>query len=580
MTRTALENKKLEQEDRHFKEDQRFRRDENKKDRIVKGVTGIFGPTIKAASALRPGSMMSRITRQDPEWYKQYLHDLDKFTNVATYHRLGTTNLRAVNKTASTRLAIPALAVAHLVPTIGPSYGEDTVLSQSSINQILMRTKEQVLKSNSRSSVPYEASDLGLNLIATTSIVEMIAEAERALYAAQTYRARNAYFASTILTQLGWEASSVLDHLPQFRQYISQILRRFNSACVTPQEFALRKRWQYLGSVILKDSETEPYQMMAYVFDYYYRLNADGSGLDAVHRPGLYTPLKWYNAVSDAIQRLSENPDFQSMYADLRSAMDGRLLELEEIVSENGSIEPTYDPSFREQWANLETVPAFFESGDGEFFGIPFIDTQLAITQNSAGFLRQGTVGKGLVSTLELPDYKAGAARTLLPAKVAAYHGPDSQKSMNLHKDDVTGDDILDSTRFNVTVVAESSPDPNSPTFTFTLTDYGTEIVADIQTTRMGSNGSLISQYIYTSYFTDSSTSYIGDRYFLESFSDVTAFDWFPMVELHDISNAGLRDYYFSEFTHPFDMDRKTLKNLNDACLLSLFYLDTDVFKR
>lgn len=573
MTKTALENKKLEQD----KELQRKQFEHETRENRKKNLYNLAGSALKLFSPVgkfgAAAKVASKFTKNDPIWYKKYLSDLDKFTSVATYHRLGTSpaGFYTVGEVGSYNIAIPGIMAIEYIDTIGTNVtSASEVISKLPINQILMRTKEQILKSNSRSNVAWEASDMGYNIICATSILSSICDAERALYIAQTYSPTNAYLADGLLQAAGWSPAAVTGHLAEFRQYLSIIKARFNSSIALPNSLSYVHRKVFLNSNVFTDSDTGTAQLFIFRSAYWYRL-ADDAATVIPMIPERSTPEGWFNQISLMIQKLVETPDFQAMFADLRSAVTD-FITLDPNVDQHAQISFTFDDAFRSQIENLQTLPGVIVNTSLT----PAIPVDLTIRQDDSGYLYQGETNKqGLKFAITTEDDKYGNLTNMV-SDINYQHNVSRDGFFNAHKQNLTGDDILEISRFKYMASASStSGGANNHVTTIKVSNSGTEIIRCLEVYVRSYSGALYSRLVTTDIYAD--TISIGDiTELLLDMSYVTSFDWAPMVRT--VYDKNVRP--FVDYDVPFTVGNTNVAAINDACTLSMFYLDTSIFKR
>lgn len=577
MTKTALENKKLEQEKLLQEKQQQHEVRENRKKNLYNlagSALKLFSPVGKIGKAAEAASQVaSRFRKNDAQWYKRYLIDLDKFTNVATYHRLGTSSagFYTIGQIGSNTVAIPGIMAFPFYDVIGSNVtSASETISKLPINQILMRTKEQILKSNSRSSVPWEASDMGYNIICATSILSSICDAERALYIAQTYKADNAYLARSLLEAAGWDSTAVFNNLANFRQYLTLIKARFNSSIALPNILSYVSRKIFLNSNVFADSNSKTAQMFIFRCENWFRLSDDGASVISM-LPDRSSPLNWFNQVSLLIQSLVENPDFQAMFADLRSAVTD-FVTLDTAVDENAQLSLIIDENFRSQIENMQTLPAACQ--DMNIIGAVPVD--LTIRQDNNGYLYQGAEDKkGLLFRITTEDTNFSDYNNMVE-DINDQHFIGRTGFFNMHKEDINGDDILEISRFKFLAGASTESGGSSDhVTTITISNSGTEIVKSIIVYALTYSGALYNLDFATDVYVDN-TSVADIQTILTMISYITAFDWSPMTRV--VYTREVRPIV--DYDVPFTVANANIASINDACTLSMFYLDTSIFKR
>lgn len=594
-TQTALRNKEIKSREAIADKDRDL---EERKFRYQK-IKDIAGLALQGASlfasAGKGAAVKAAAAHNDPEFYKAYVSDLDKFTNITAWNRVGydkydgqfsgSVSVTTDNTRTSYVRSVPGIAVLHYDLTLGKQAENKASLSTTPINQILMRTKEQVLKSNSRSNVPYEAADLGLNFLATGSIAIMIEEFERAILVAQTYRADNAYYASTMLKALGWsDPNAIINHLPRARQLLILLKKRFNSAIVAPSGLNYYRKLLYLATLWLKDSETSPNQVYTATVSHVWRIleknsSDDYCSLESII-PSRTTLDGYYAQVSNMIQRIAENPDYVAMYADLRSAFGDKLFQLDEGFSGDATIEERFDPMAMEQIANVQTLPVLVSDEAYCCMGRP---SSLHVYQSDTGYLYQGVkddfTQQGPI--FEVSDDPVDSGNVL--NELVTKHG--QNHLLNFHKTEVTGDDVLDSTRWHFENTTWLGTDDS--TFMTRITSCDVVIATHFSIWNLShsqhSNGEE-ERFIGTDFVISSSA--LSNWYeAMVALGMSTSFDWMPLIQLtwNRSPSVGVTQYYtatFGDVQRCVNYPTKNLESINDICVLSLMFINSDNFKR
>lgn len=590
MTGTALKNREIKSRERIANKDRELKEKEFKHKQIMDvvgagaNVAKLFIPGMKGASLVT-----SALKANDPSFYKAYIQDLDKFTNLTTWLRLGYENydgvLNAIDRRNTSNFSrvsmvsinTPGIAVIHWTPTIGSGSDDKQTLSMTPMNQILQRTKEQVLKSNSRSNVPYEAADLGLNFLATGSIITAIAEFERLTLVAQTYKADNQYYNSDAITALDAVADDWINNLPDARKYLLLLKKRFNSAIVAPSGLNYYKKLLYLATMWVKDSEANPAQIYTAVTDAFWKLNEDGSALIA-QSPERDSPETFYNQISSLIQAIAENPDYVDMYADLRSAFGSNIFQLEESFNEDASIVENYDAYAIEQIANICTLPVTYAADDAQIMR-PLLDS-INVYQSDTGFLYQGEEN---LFNEQGPRFRAFDEDFGEPAlyTYAKYLSDSVPHVLNFHKDNITGDDVLDASRWHFIVAAQRSLVDEGQT-EFRIGSCDVAVCSCITIHSRNSLGTHIWNQVGSYMLMPRDiAAYVSMD---EHLAAASTFDWMPLntVIYNDVPSTGLDRYFirtYGEVQHAIKFPIANIKNMNNVCVLSEMYIDTSEFK-
>lgn len=597
MTRSALENAKMANDKRIADEknattrevekrklhDKAIERDwksrENYKDRVL----GYVNAGVNAGKAIA-GGVGAAIN--DPAFYKQYLPDLDKYTNLPTYQRLGAEPWAGdfviqggTTNTYGTHL--PGIMIIGYLPTIGNQTLGALSNASFPVNQILMRSKEQVLKLNSRSSVNWEPADLGLNIFCTADIITYICEIRRALLAYQTYMGDNAYFAASLIEALGFDYSDVVSNFADYKKRLQVIIERFNNSIVAPADLTLFARRLFLASNVFTDSNdvTKVKQIYAYKQLDFFQLDGSGAGASLAGRNLSTIRISVaFQKIESMIQSIVENPDYIEMYADLRHAWDN-LYKLNPIFNADEKIQFNTHPSNREQIHNIKTIPFITQGG-----GVGYTPSDWSLNQDSAGYLYQGNRNvyyniTGLTSS-EKDNLKSlvtmSTNRSGKGQLMDTYHAP------------ISGDDMLDLTRALYTFGPATE---DSSTVYWPVVSCGTEVMWDMRIYALNSantlyfvpGGSIMIDVVnatYLNYTSNTIMAYI---------SLLSKFDWHPITEVMNLNtanvvpswaNCGVNKYNVTELENSFVIKHDDIVALNEACVLSELYLKNSTFVR
>lgn len=598
MTKTALANKELAEKaaSRYSKEsiaqkDRASRESIADKDRKSsekmghwKNFASVAGSTIGAAGKL--GSALIN----DPSWYKKYPVDLDKFLNVPSYQRLGST-VYQFNTQNSAYRPLTGIAIARWYPTVGPQKVDDnfdlTEIVTNPINAILQRSKEQVLKLNSRSSVNWEAGDLGYNLIASAQIYAMLQDVKRALCASLTYSGVNAYLGDTLLNALGFTASDVRSNSADIKAQLELTIARFNHSIVVPSSLSLVARWAYLNTVILRDRSDESAQLMAYRQEMAYVLSDDGSKLEGVVLSNYrINVLKYLTFINTAITRITDNADFVEMYADLRAAFGQDILQCASLPMD-ATLTFGDDVLNRNQWHNIVTTPQVNFSVAGNSSIQPSNDIQ----QDTSGYLYQsgGSTSTGNSPMLLVYDAGVSTVENVL-TQIDSFYNVESRRLINGYDYSIDGDFMLDATRFQIFGKLSSYVDTSH--MAFYVTDCGTEVVTGIDMymklvspDTSGATGNSCTLCTFTGLTVAQLSTKVstinGVVPILRQLTSNSQVDWNPLMYIYIVDGSNVAKNMcvpVGDLAACFEIAGTTLSNINLACTLSEFYLDSSTF--
>lgn len=585
MTRTGLANMERKSKEEIAASDRKSREDiasANRKsnEQIAEKTSrrnligNIVGGAIKG-----PLGFVTKHFLNNPEFYKRYIKDLGNFTRVPTYYRIGTSTFEgSILALDGKKFAQPGIIKLSYVLGSG-GFGPIGALSsaQIPINVGLARLKEKVLALNSRSNVNWEPGDLAYNLICSGSIILVLTKLRRLIAVASTYKAENHYWAKAMLQALGVsQADLFIANLPGWRQVYSTLVRHFNSAIVAPSGLAYYARILAIESNIFADSEHDSAGLYVYDCDYLYMLKDDATECEAI------SCARWFDGqpelaqanIEQMIVRISENPDYIEMYQDLRHAFSGKLIQLDETISD-APIIVNHDEYMRSQIHNVQPVP--WLSVSSTFVGPQF--QVLNITQDNNGYVLWPTRFKFDGVVAELSKFRNLVDK--FNASIALVFNTYGRKA--------EGDDVLEVTR-NRQLYAAVPGGEGDYTPEIVVASSGVDVVYDV--------------HIYTYYLDTDGTSKLEDKglslieMHLDSASEVDAltpfnaqcstktllgyFDWAPMVRLICVNDQN--EVYASgvhgDLDHPFMVSGVNLVHIDEACNLSLFYVPDEEFVR
>lgn len=554
MTKTGIEFAKMEHEKELQGEKFEHETEENRK----KNRASIIGAAIGAV-----GRTVPALVKQDAAWYKQYIENLDVFGHLPTFNRLGDvpTTHYLFGKYSGYHRAIPGIMVFDYESSIGSQNATSfSGLRDNPLNQVLMRTKSQVLKLNSRSNVSWEAADLGLNVLASAEILTAILELRRAIEIYYTYSVTNKYLAESLVTALGWSFSDMSNHIADYKEAYEVLRKRFNADIVAPTELTLYARKHFLATHIFVDSPSKHAQI--YVYNKrggsYLVLNAAGDTLE----PTTFakTTISAYQAaVSNAIGNLTENPDFIEMYSDLRHAVrSGKLVTLQ-LEPQGKEVDLIYSAEVIGQIQNIITLPITASSG--------WIQEGQKVFSCANGYLYQGTSvtttstdGKG--QTWTTTDTGIINAVTNLNNSYDRFLYRFTEKSNNV-------DGALVNSRMMFYPEFETFTQSGGGTACRAkIVSTGTEIVVNLRVrVKYSSSGSIYDGGANIGTFT-----YVSGLSNLNAVSSyLSVFDWHPMVNFYD-STFDVQPH--GDVDKIFVMSRDDLDKLHEVSVMSLFYLN------
>lgn len=582
MTKTALENKKLETQASIADKD-RAQKEKDSKRRTYVGALKDFVPKL-------------RFKRNDVAWYTKYIQNENVFSQIPTFTRLGDKldskvypmTAHGLTTSEVPSYALPGLASICLNSTVGSQrYKDMTNIALNDINQILMRSKQSVLKLNSRSNVDWEGADLGLNLLATADIIVAMGQLASVIQAANLFSTTNNYYPSVIIQSYGYDPEDVRANLSLYEKIFETLRLEFNFSIVAPSELSLYERKWMLATSVIKDSNTDLAQNYNFVWNSYLKLNDVGDKLDRVDRPAKFVDSKAaYTFIHGLMQPIIENPSYIEMYSDLRMAFGSKLWQIPELPK-GTRLEPYYNEEVLNQIKNLRTPLISLNQYGSSNFAKHLVGSVHSLTN---GFLWDGTLTES--KELDKPCHFLSGSDKSKESHVAFYNSHSHNRLINLESDNKVGyGNILEATRLCPINIAElQTRQVQGQTVTdgiiITPESCGTEVPVFITifTRAYKSTGVTTEQFALGSDLIDDGytlqSNYGGTPFFLTALS--TQFDWFPTLMFglpSKVVTGVYEEVTYCDINKYFIMPVDNLNESHTFCNLSLFYLPDSQFQ-
>lgn len=579
MTKTAIEMEKIKTNERIADKDRKQRERASKRETYVGAVTKML-PSFKL-----PFPKGNR--KNDVEWYTKYIQNEGVYSQIPTFTRLGdnlkeTYPMNIVGISASdTRYAgLPAIATIALNSTVGRQrYKTLNDVMLNDINQILMRSKQSVLKLNSRSNVEWEGADLGLNLLATADIIAAMGELATVIMAANTFSPNNLYMPRQIIQAYGFNPDDVLNNLNAYEKIYETLRLEFNNSIVAPLDMSLYARKWMLATSVVKDSDTPLAQLYNFSWTVFFKLDQVGHTLTRVE-PNFTSHTNTYTFIHGLIQSIVENPSFIEMYSDLRHAFGSRLWQIPEIVK-GSKLTPYYNPEVLNQIKNINTPLMEFTAG-----GQPSQTSTLkgVVRSLSNGYLWDGTLTEQMAPSA--PTYfVVGDANTNNLAITFSNLRNTGRRLINLEDNKDKYENILEATRFSAIFTAEKV----GTEVRVTPESCGTEVVQGI-TILMNMYSSVTGQkeLIPVPVGTEitGQADFVSDNFkysVLFPLAISTQFDWFPIIHvgMPSVEVPGVMETAtFGDVNAHYISANDNLDQSHTFCNLSLFYLPDSQFSK
>lgn len=204
----------------------------------------------------------------------------------------------------------------------------------------------------------YESADLGLYLLAVSSVVATLAHLERCIGVAKCYQRRSAIMPKTVLDVLGVNYSSFISNLANYTTRLNVLWSRVSSLCI-PKDFSFLKRWVWMNSQIFKDHESD--KAALYVFKpvgvpKFNQFVLDAGSISQPNKESITPTINdWFNDAEDALDRILGDEDMNIMSGDILKAYGRENLMTFGMTPIDYVLEPVYVEEMLPQIQHAQT---------------------------------------------------------------------------------------------------------------------------------------------------------------------------------------------------------------------------------
>lgn len=427
---------------------------------------------------------------------------------------------------------MPGIMTMYTIPTFGP------LTDWSSPFNVAVRDMYTYIRHANSGHSNYDASNLGMYLIAYDSAATFYAWMVRLYGLTRTVLVQNAYTPKDLVTAAGGNYSSLVTDLAALRGYINSYAVRLNAMKVPSKWHILeRHMWQYTH--VFADSPTN--KASFYVFRpaglWRYELNADPTltGMEVYGLTGQYTLNQIKSFGENTLNSVLNDEDFNIMSGDILKAYGENTFSLN-LISEDYAVMPVYDQEVLMQIHNASLILSPSE----EYIDVTLLD-KFSIKEDLSETTNVGAL-------LMTADLTTDATNQNLTASLAFC----CMKRL-LDVPSPTPDSVMvcTATRFMVNAKALAS--------SVRLTDFGTEII--------------VGAFLMTS----PNSSNIGTSSGMFNTYDLEKFDWHPYIYRGE-ANADRGTIVSTQMSGLYgDIDNyavishQTLSNIHRAALLGMF---------
>lgn len=501
----------------------------------------------------------------DPEWYKHIYTVAEDIARVPFSYPSGisfdplTHRESGTGKTVTAdpfSKAFPGIMVFDLMPTIGPTQNA-TDPANIAAQQIY-----SIMRQVNAGAKNYDPGDVMMLIQAMDSPYMLYNELVRVYRLYDSYDPMNRYQPDALITALGFSPSLVSDRA-NFRSLLDTFAYRL-AAINIPDQFDFIRRHSWLYSNVYTDSErVEKAQMYAYRPDgfYMWKEGVDGEPTKLVYtsRKGLYgygtNVVDSLDQIKKAIDTLTipllGSGDVGIISGDLAKAFgEGGMIKISPVI-DHMSLYPVYSEEVVNQMMNATIMSASPKNVPG--------------------------VGDNSIS-LDYSDLKAGPIikqKITLAMNEHTEMQPTLRHLLNFVHAEPSVDNVLVATR----LITTGSNDKGHECFT--VSSCGTEIVthAYVYYNRPATDNDfkLANKQVFQYHAipfggADQGNSLVN---YLETCLLASKFDYAPTLYVADTHSA--TEWSFEGVMQDVNtytwLDDQVIEKLNDACLLSLYYV-------
>lgn len=526
----------------------------------------------------RGSSVPVRGTDNDPSWYARNPSILKDAASLPFSQALGTdvTMPGAFGFAEfSSATEMPGLCVLRYLPSIGSGLESTNVTapvahSQTSGCNVAARNVYSFVRHANSGHSNYDAPNLMLYFLAVMQAYAFWAHLARIYGLFTVFAQKNRYLPRTLIEALGVDYESLSGNLAQFRYFINTFSAKLSTFAV-PRIFTLVDRWVFLNQSVFVDGETSKAQMYMYAPLGFMR--ATPSGLALGDNPGLVLDESRWNASSQyklddiiavgnrLLDPLLTNEDWNIMSGDVLKAYGHENLYSPSPIPEDYVTLPGYSEEVLMQIHNSNalgisvysctgnTVPKWPSKGAYGGYGSWLETVNLAT----------------MYSTIDnkLTDFIVAYA-----SNGNSFLGAAGPKILNMHKEDVTPEDVMVATRCMIGMERMST---NSSSWTMGLTVQGSEVILCYEIHAGAGDNATVTTH----------GSWIGKTAAdLAVIEQASKFKDYPL--LYVMSNIGSTsdsaltanatlESVVGELDNYTVVDNNMLRRMNDAAMLSMF---------
>lgn len=493
----------------------------------------------------------------DASWYSHYPELVRDTARPAFSYPLGTNVPYNYSSGTPGYPTIPGIMRINYVTSIGQTDGANTEAVNKAANRMYT-----FIRRNVSTYAAYDSTDMMMYTLAMDSLFMMYGVLCRAYGIMNNYKVYNRYFAESLIESMGIDFEDFKTNLADYRAQINQIAVNLVQFCV-PSGMDYIKRHMWLASNLFYDANSVKSQTYYFMPDGYYTYEEVTEGPAKLVYHALFpTDAKVTMGVMIAdvnrmLAKIMSSQDCIAMSGDIMRAFGGDRVYMVTPISELYYIDPIFSEEVLSQIENATIM--------GPLINDAALGCTADITQNT--IIKNGV---NLIQSLGF-GHALGTKENALVALTDSYGYLKSNFVLNMHKDDVTPDDVMVATRLsNIVTTTDTLPRVGDKThFVSSPARCGSEVVTTVSMFYVKGTELKevkIDRPCYRHDITANDFSQMG------IYACWSVFDWAPKLGFDAYSSVvGSQYFTFQDVDNYAVLSDANLEALHDTALQSLF---------
>lgn len=306
-------------------------------------------------------------TDNDPAWYGKNPQLIKDSASLPFSQRLGALNNMSP-LTPSTGTPLVRTTISENVSTFpgvmrfrwSPSFGSPGHATASDpVNTAAKNIYSFVRHANS-GRTNYEATDLMMTILATSSVFSVLAMGIRAYGLIRLYDQRNMYMPDTLVKAAGFNPVQLRSDLANFRYQLNNLIAKASVLWV-PSNLSIIARQYWMNTNVYLDGQSPKAQFylykQAYAYQYSPKTSTTGTALIPITIADDLTVGQYTTLVNSMLDALIEDEDAGIEMGDMLKAYGKENLYSMSMIDENYMTPITMSDEVMMQFHNLRTLP-------------------------------------------------------------------------------------------------------------------------------------------------------------------------------------------------------------------------------